>query len=228
MTFTPSTALSAGTWFRVEVEASAKDDSVPGNFLESGYSWQFETETGDITPPTVIATQPDNNAVDISVDLRFLNITFNESMNQLSVVSGLSITPWVPYETSWSNNSLILTLHEPLEYGTWYTIRINGSVAQDLSHILLDGNGDGVSGDDYLFYFTTEEEVSPEEVFDILPYVMGMLLAVVVILLLLYILKGKTRVKMEEEDEVAEDEEEVDVEEELMGIEELLGIDKDD
>jgi len=231
MTFTPLSTLSDGTWFRIEMEDTPTDDSIPGNSLVQNLSWVFQTETGDVTPPTVISTYPDNNEGGVSVDLRFMNITFNESMNHIMVVNALSITPWISYETSWSNNSLILTLHDTLEYDRGYIVRINGSVAMDSSFILLDGNGDGSPGGDFLLYFTTEAGIPAEEPLDILPYVVGMLVAVVIILLLLFLLRGKGGDGDEEKDkdeEEEETEEEVDVEEELMGIEELLGIDRED
>ncbi|MEE9341066.1 MAG: Ig-like domain-containing protein [Thermoplasmata archaeon] len=229
MTFTPLSALSHGTWYRVEIEDIAMDDSIPGNSLVQNLSWLFQTESGDVTPPIVVSTHPENNQIDVPVDLRNITITFNESMHWLSVVNGLSITPLVSFGTSWSNTSLILILNEPLEYGRIYLVRINGSIAKDSNYILLDGNGDGSPGGDFLLYFTTEAGIPAEEPLDILPYMIGMLVAVVIILILLFLLKGREDDEEEEKDQEEEEEtEEVDVEEELMGIEELLGIDKED
>lgn len=223
MTFTPSAALAEGTWYEVEVEDFPTDDSDPGNRLAQNLTWLFETETGDIEPPIVVSTYPDNNEVDISVDLRNVTITFNESMFQMSVVNALSISPYVPYSTSWSNTSLILIINEQLLSGRWYTVRINGSVAQDASNNLLDGDKDGNPGGDFLLLFRTEgEEPAQEEPLDVLPYLVGALIAIIIILLILYLLKGKTAPKEDEEEEV-DVTEEMEVEEELKEIDELLG-----
>jgi len=166
---------------------------------------------------------------------RNITITFNETMYWMSVVSALNITPSLSYSPSWSNRSLIIVPNEPLQYGRWYRVRINSSIAMDSGFNLLDGDDDGNPGGDFILSFRTEEETPPEEVLDILPYVAGMLLAVVIILLLLYLLKGKTEPREEPEGDVEEEEpeeepkeepeeEDVDVEGELKSIEDILGI----
>ncbi|MFQ5911379.1 MAG: Ig-like domain-containing protein, partial [Thermoplasmata archaeon] len=223
MRFTPFSALTAGTWFKVEIDYSPRDDSVPGNSLFQNFSWIFRTETGDIAPPTVVSTYPEDNQVDVPVSIRNITITFNESMLWFSVVNALNITPWVSYSTSWSNQTLIILLNEPLQFDRWYIVTIDGSVAADSNNNLLDGNDDGTPGGDFLFSFAAESESPAEEVLDVLPYLVGMLLAMIFILLLLYLLKGKTEPREEE----AEDEVEVDVEQELKDIDELLGIEED-
>ncbi|MFQ6106559.1 MAG: Ig-like domain-containing protein [Thermoplasmata archaeon] len=222
MRFTPLTSLAAGAWYKVEIDASPTDDSVPGNHLLQNLSWIFQTETGDVVPPTVVSTYPEDNQVDIPTNIRNITITFNESMNQFSVINALNITPWVSFSTSWSNRTLIILLNEPLQYDRWYIISINGSIAMDSSNNLLDGDENGVPGGDFLFSFSTGKESPVEEVLDVLPYLLGMLVAVILILALLYFLKGKKEPREEKEEA-----EEVDVEKELKDIDELLGIEED-
>ncbi|MCK4367326.1 MAG: Ig-like domain-containing protein, partial [Thermoplasmata archaeon] len=221
MTFTPVSSLSAGTSYKAEIDSSPRDDSVPGNLIVQNYSWIFQTETGDIIPPTVVDTIPDDNQVDVSVSISNITITFNESMNRYMVVNALTMTPQVSYTPTWANNSLVITLNEPLDYDKGYVIRINGSVARDPSNNLLDGNGDGTPGDDFLMNFWTEER-GPAEALDILPFAFGLVILVIILLFVLYLLRGKRGPGEEEEKEPEEEKEEV--EKELREIDEILGI----
>ncbi len=58
MTFTSAAALDPSTTYEVHVNASAKDQSDPGNPLANPVVWQFTTgTTADTTPPTISAVQ---------------------------------------------------------------------------------------------------------------------------------------------------------------------------
>lgn len=216
-------SLSPGIAHKAEMDDGPKDDSIPGNLLAHNYSWVFQTETGDIIPPKVVDTVPDNNQVDVSVSITSITITFNESMYWNSVAIALTITPQVPYALTWANTSLVITLNELLDYDKGYVIRIDGSVARDPSNNLLDGDGDGTPGDDFIMNFWTEES-GPAEAWDILPLASGLVLVILVMILLfvLYFLKGKRGPGEEEEKEPEEE-----VEKELREIDEILGIEED-
>ncbi|HEV8595893.1 MAG TPA: Ig-like domain-containing protein, partial [Thermoplasmata archaeon] len=53
--------------------------------------------------------------------------------------------------------------------GTPYVVRLAGNLAKDANGHALDGDGDGVGGDDFTFGFTTEPDRSPPAVLYTLP-----------------------------------------------------------
>jgi len=83
--FTPTSDLAASTAYTAVITTGAKDLS--GNALTNNYSWDFTTGTGsDDTPPTVSATDPGVDAMDVFLSKR-LSITFSEPMDPLTITS---------------------------------------------------------------------------------------------------------------------------------------------
>ncbi|MCK4950130.1 MAG: Ig-like domain-containing protein [Thermoplasmata archaeon] len=227
--FYPVVDLSIGTDYRGIVYTSAMDDSVLGNRLQEQFEWNFSTAVGDSIPPTVLSTFPLADSTDVSVDIGSISIRFNESMNMPSVMASITIVPSIEVGFSWTNDLITISPMEELPYNTGITVLLNATGAMDLAGNPLDGNGDGVPGDDFILHFWTEEEPSPEEVMDVIPYIVGAVMAVIIILFVLYLLRGRTGPEEEEEEEPEEEEEEeeeVDVEEELKDIDELLRVEE--
>ena len=83
--FTPSSNLPANTLFVATITAGAKNPS--GAALASDFTWSFTTgTTADNTPPTVLSTNPINNATNVAIN-QSVNATFSESMDPQTIVS---------------------------------------------------------------------------------------------------------------------------------------------
>ncbi len=87
-TFTPSTNLAANTNFTATITTGAKD--LAGNPLASNFSWTFTTSDPDVTPPTVIATNPTDEASSVPIDIN-IAATFDKAMNA-TTISTLTFT----------------------------------------------------------------------------------------------------------------------------------------
>jgi hypothetical protein len=88
-TFSPLSNLLQNTLYTATISTLSKD--LAGNALVNDYVWTFTTIVpADIIPPTVILTDPLNNATGIAVDKQ-IAATFSEAMDPLSI-SGTSFT----------------------------------------------------------------------------------------------------------------------------------------
>lgn len=85
-------------------------------------------------------------------------ITFSRNMNTTSVEEALSINNNGEIELSWVNPYTLSIDISKLKPLFSYTITIDGSVARNSqTNQLLDGDGDGVEGGDYVLRFTMAE-----------------------------------------------------------------------
>ena len=82
MSFIPSSKLTAGTTYTATIAATVKDLS--GNTLKENYVWTFST--GTTISPTVISTDPANNAVDVLLN-KTITVTFNQAMDPLTITA---------------------------------------------------------------------------------------------------------------------------------------------
>lgn len=155
--FDPLQDLEGGTTYQVNVTTLAQDDSDPGNTLAEGYSWNFSTAIGDIIPPKVMATGPAGGEWFVPITTRSITITFSEIMDQTWVLRAISLSPSVKGTIVWEGNTVTIFLQEDLDYDTEYTIVVNATLALDLAGNALDGDGDGIGGDDYSFTFRTAQ-----------------------------------------------------------------------
>lgn len=84
-----------------------------------------------------------------------LIIDFSRRMNRASVEAALTLTPDVPKTFVWTNNNMRLRIRkDSLKIETDYTLTLAGSAKGQYEH-LLDGNGDGLGGDDFILHFKT-------------------------------------------------------------------------
>lgn len=84
-----------------------------------------------------------------------LIIDFSRRMNRASVEAALTLTPDVPKTFVWTNNNMRLRIRkDSLKTETDYTLTLAGSAKGQYEH-LLDGNGDGLGGDDFILHFKT-------------------------------------------------------------------------
>ncbi|MDI1354182.1 MAG: Ig-like domain-containing protein [bacterium] len=85
MNFTPTKKLTASTTYTGRVSSSVKDPN--GNALQTDYVWSFTTGFVDSIRPTVISTDPINNAIKVAVG-KIVTATFSEKMDSTSINAG--------------------------------------------------------------------------------------------------------------------------------------------
>ncbi|MCD6379508.1 Ig-like domain-containing protein, partial [bacterium] len=126
---------------------------------------ETEAPVPDTTPPTVLASEPVNNDVDVSRSGPFW-ILFSETMNEESVEDSLSLFTTgsisIGFGTYWHGDSLFVSPYSLLGGGAGYIITVSGS-SKDLAGNQL--------GDDYVVNFTTtsEEDITPPTVISTIP-----------------------------------------------------------
>ena len=87
-----------------------------------------------------------------------VEISFSRNMNRASVEQAFSISPTANYTLSWVNDFTLRVNITQLAFETTYTITIDGSIARNSqTNDLLDGNGDGIPGGNFVFVFTTSD-----------------------------------------------------------------------
>lgn len=82
--YTPSTSLAFNTTYIATITTGAKD--MAGNALVNNYVWSFTTGVApaDITPPTVISTDPANAATGVALS-KVIAANFSEAMNPTTI-----------------------------------------------------------------------------------------------------------------------------------------------
>ncbi len=130
--------------------------------------WTFTSESG--VPPRVVNTTPSDRATNVLVTTG-VALHFDEAMNVPSVDLAFHVSPTMPYTSSGGANDTTVwfAFGLYLAYGTTYSVRLAGATAKDVNGHPLDGNGDGMGGDDYLFSFTTEPDRDAPRVLDATP-----------------------------------------------------------
>lgn len=78
--FTPSSPLAMNTVYTATITTGAKNTG--GTALANTYVWTFTT--GSLTAPTVISTDPANNATGVALN-KIVNATFSEIMDPLTI-----------------------------------------------------------------------------------------------------------------------------------------------
>lgn len=82
-------------------------------------------------------------------------IQFSRPMNTDSVEAAFTLDPTTTGVISWSElNSRLTFTPDSVVYETLYTLTISGSAVDQYGHP-LDGNNDGVGGDDFVLHFTS-------------------------------------------------------------------------
>jgi hypothetical protein len=107
-------------------------------------------------PQVLITTPAEGDTVTVNTTIV---LSFTKSMDVNTFTDNISIEPQVTILSQhWTYNSTILTLSflNNLEYATDYLLTIARDVT-DLIGMPLDGNGDGIGGDDFVLNFRTKE-----------------------------------------------------------------------
>ncbi len=139
-TFTPSSALAAGTVYSGTVTTGAKDAA--GNALASNYTWSFTTAAAtvtDVTKPTVQSVTPASGASSVATGSK-VTATFNEAMKATTISTtsftlARGTTP-VAGSVALSGNTATFTPTSALTAGTGYTATLTTTVADAAGNTL--------------------------------------------------------------------------------------------
>ncbi|MBA3828592.1 MAG: Ig-like domain-containing protein [Taibaiella sp.] len=155
-TFSPTVNLDTNILYTATITTGSKD--LVGNALVSNYTWSFTTVSGTsvITPPTVIATDPVNNATGV-LPTKQITATFSKVMDPLTINSTTfllkhgvtAVTGTVTYAGTVATFSPTVNL----DSNTLYTATITTG-AKDLAGNALVSN--------YVWTFTTIAPPPPD------------------------------------------------------------------
>lgn len=151
-TFSPATNLAPNTVYTATITTGAKD--LAGNSLAANYVWSFTTGiAGDASAPTVLSTDPANNATGVLLDKK-ITATFSEAMdpltiNTLTYTLKQGATP-VAGTVSYSGTTATFSPISNLAGNTLYTATITTG-AKDLAGNALVSN--------YVWSFTTMQAI---------------------------------------------------------------------
>jgi hypothetical protein len=149
--FSPSAALTPNTIYTGTITKEAKN--VSGTALANDYVWTFTT--GTILAPTVISTDPSNNASGVALN-KTITATFSEPMNA-STITGLTFmvkqgaTP-VAGVVSYTGTTAFFNPSANLLSNTTYTVTITTG-AENLTGTSL--------ANDYVWSFSTKTTLGP-------------------------------------------------------------------
>ncbi|MEV0352039.1 Ig-like domain-containing protein [Nonomuraea sp. NPDC050680] len=123
-TFTPAQRLAANTVHTVEVTGAT---DIAGNTM-SPYSWTFTTGEADTTAPSVVSTDPADQAANAPATTR-VTATFNERVSNarlaLTDAAGTLVPGGVTMDAV--SRSVTLAPTAPLTVGAVYTARVSGA-----------------------------------------------------------------------------------------------------
>jgi hypothetical protein len=151
-TFSPAANLAPNTLYTATITTGAKD--LGGNALTSNYVWSFTTgAASDVTPPTVISTDPANGATGVVLDKKIM-ATFSEAMDPLTI-NTLTFTlkqgtTSVSGTVNYSGTTATFSPSSNLTGNTTYTATITTG-AKDLAGNALVNN--------YVWSFTTMQAI---------------------------------------------------------------------
>jgi len=100
-------------------------------------------------------------------------------------------------------------------------------MARDVAGNPLDGDRDGIGGDDYSFTFSTEEPPALSIWIWLVVPIIILFIIILLVVLRLFMGEPKEEARRGEKD-VEKEPEEVDVEKEMKEIDEILGIEEED
>jgi hypothetical protein len=149
--FAPAAELDENAVYTATITTSAKN--LAGTPLENNYVWSFTT--GSILGPTVISTDPTNNAIGVLLD-KTVTATFSMAMDPLtlttasfSIKQGLTT---VAGTVSYTGSTASFNPTSPFDANTVYVCTIT-TVAKNIAGIALAEN--------YVWSFTTEAPSAP-------------------------------------------------------------------
>ncbi len=147
--FVPTTSLAFNTTYIATITTGAKD--MAGNALVNNYIWSFTTglAPADVTPPTVISTDPANTSIGVVIS-KVISAAFSKAMNPTTINTSTFLlsqgTTSIAGTVTYSGTTASFSPNSLLTPNTLYTATITTG-AKDLA-----GNG---LVSNYVFSFTT-------------------------------------------------------------------------
>jgi hypothetical protein len=83
-TFTPTSNLASNTTYTATITTGVTNEG--GTALAHNYVWSFKTGPGSVIAPTVISTNPANNATGVPINQK-ITATFSEAMDATTITS---------------------------------------------------------------------------------------------------------------------------------------------
>ncbi|MFC1850763.1 Ig-like domain-containing protein, partial [candidate division CSSED10-310 bacterium] len=130
------------------------NDGIPGgDYWHTYYTW------GPDHAPYVISISPENGATEVTID-SVITVIFSEPLSSGTISNRTFLlhigTYQVPGVVSKSEGYIEATFtpYEPLQYDTDYTVILTAEI-EDVEGNPLDGNWDGIGGDNFYSYFST-------------------------------------------------------------------------
>jgi hypothetical protein len=142
---TPDATLSTNTKYTISV----KGHDIAGNAFS--YNWWFATKPS--SPPRVSSTYPRQNQNVYSFGALYLN--FTDKMNRTSTTQSVKIVSGAGASLKdpiWTSERALVFKVESASVG-FYEIVIEATLAINQDGLHLDGNGDGIPGDNYALRF---------------------------------------------------------------------------
>jgi hypothetical protein len=151
-TFSPSANLAANTVYTGTISTGAKD--LAGNAMAANYVWSFTTGAAlDVTPPTVISTDPNNTATGVALDKK-ISATFSKAMDPLTIPNSFILkngNTTILGTVQYSGTTATFSPSANLASNTTYTATITTG-AKDLAGNAMANN--------FVWSFTTLQSVS--------------------------------------------------------------------
>ena len=171
--FKPSSDYEVNTIYKVELLSGGVlggiKDNADHSLYDGNFSWTFTTGSDlDRTPPTINSVFPPNGRDNVCTRSH-ISALFSKEMDEMSLLVTSSsqlykngvIDNSLTFNHSVTKNSendsgLILRLKNGnYAVNSTYTPTLKANIIKDTCGNFLDGNGDGTSGDDYSWNFTT-------------------------------------------------------------------------
>ncbi|HTB53589.1 MAG TPA: Ig-like domain-containing protein [Ferruginibacter sp.] len=151
--FSPSSNLLPNKTYTATITTGAKNST--GVALQNNFTWNFTTGISlDIAPPTVMSTDPINNATSVTLD-KTIAVTFSKPMDPSTITSTAFVlsqgAKTVLGAVSYTDTTAIFSPAVNLLPNTTYTVTVKTGV-KDLAGNALVNN--------YVWNFTTGKSVS--------------------------------------------------------------------
>ncbi|MDD5710267.1 MAG: Ig-like domain-containing protein, partial [Candidatus Marinimicrobia bacterium] len=125
------------------------------------------------SPPPFIKNQKPRNNEPMHPAWEPISFTFSHEMDTAGFREGFSIIPAAELLIGWSSDRKQVTLYavgDSLAVETDYTVTLDATKVRGNRDQALDGNGDGVGGDDLVLNFTTSpKDIYPPKVVEFYP-----------------------------------------------------------
>ena len=138
-------------------------DTVEVTLNSTKFFWTENVFLESSVPPYVKTFVPEDNE-DMHPAWEPIVLNFSHSMDTAAVKNGLELLPAADLIYTWTNSNKTLSLSyvgDSLEVETAYVLTLEADNIFGNRNQNLDGNGDGISGDDFVIHFTT----SPKDIY---------------------------------------------------------------